>query len=124
LAANADVRWTYVFFHKPVWTVTKHKNPDHNSTTLGWDAIEGALQGRKYTVFTGHYHVYAKTTRKDMDYYILATTGGASTLTGLKDGKFDHFTWVTMNDSEPVIANILLDGVEDKNVRVVPDGGK
>lgn len=119
LAANSDVRWTFVFFHKPVWTIKK-ADPDK----LGWTAIEDLLQGRKYTVFTGHYHVYAKTTRKDMDYYILATTGGASTLTGLKDGKFDHFTWVTMKDSEPVVANILLDGVEDKNVRVVPDGGK
>jgi hypothetical protein len=29
-----------------------------------------------------------------------------------------------MHDSEPIVANILLDGVEDKNVRTVPDGGK
>jgi 3',5'-cyclic AMP phosphodiesterase CpdA len=124
LAANQDVRWTFVFLHKPVWSITKHKLPEHNSESLGWDDVEAAFQGRKYTMFSGHNHVYAKSVRKGMDYYILATTGGSSTLTGLKDGKFDHFAWVTMKDSEPIVANILLDGVEDKNIRVVPDGGK
>jgi len=124
LAANQDVRWTFVVMHKPVWSITKPKLPENTSATMGWDDVEAALQGRKYTVFSGHNHVYAKSVRKGMDYYILATTGGASTLTGQKDGKFDHFAWVTMKDSEPVVANILLDGVEDKNIRVVPDGGK
>ena len=124
LENNKDVRWTFVFLHKPVWSITKHKDPADNSMTLGWDEIEASLQGRKHTVFSGHNHVYAKSVRNGMDYYILATTGGASTLTGLKDGKFDHFCWVTMKDSEPVLANILLDGVEDKNIRVVPSGGR
>lgn len=124
LENNKDVRWTFVFMHKPVWSITKHKDPADNSSSLGWDEIEASLQGRKHTVFSGHNHVYAKSVRNGMDYYILATTGGASTLTGLKDGKFDHFCWVTMKDSEPVLANILLDGVEDKNIRVVPSGGR
>lgn len=121
---NKDVRWTFVFMHKPVWSITKHKLPEHNSKTLGWDEIEDALQGRKHTVFSGHNHVYAKSVRNGMDYYILATTGGASMLTGMKDGKFDHFCWVTMKDSEPVLANILLDGVEDKNIRTVAPNGR
>ena len=124
LENNKDVRWTFVFLHKPAWSITKYKDPADTSATLGWDEIEGSLQGRKHTVFSGHNHVYAKSVRNGMDYYILATTGGASTLTGLKDGKFDHFCWVTMKDSEPVLANILLDGVEDKNIRVVPSGGR
>jgi 3',5'-cyclic AMP phosphodiesterase CpdA len=123
LDQHKDVRWTFVFMHKPVWSI-KPKLAEHTSASLGFDDIEEALQGRKYTVFSGHNHVYAKSVRKGMDYYILATTGGASTLTGVKDGRFDHFTWVTMHDSEPIVANILLDGVEDKNVRTVPDGGK
>lgn len=124
LENNKDVRWTFVFMHKPVWSITKHKDPADNSTSLGWDEIEASLQGRKHTVFSGHNHVYAKSVRNGMDYYILATTGGASTLTGLKDGKFDHFCWVTMKDSEPVLANILLDGVEDKNIRTVAPNGR
>ncbi|MFM9961341.1 MAG: metallophosphoesterase family protein [Planctomycetaceae bacterium] len=124
LAANQDVRWTFVFLHKPVWSITKHKLPEHTSASLGWDDIEASLQGRQYTVFSGHNHVYAKSVRKGMDYYILATTGGASKMEGLKAGQFDHFAWVTMKDNAPIVANILLDGVEDKNIRVVPDGGK
>lgn len=124
LDQSKDVRWTFVFMHKPVWSITKHKLPEHTSASLGWDEIETSLQGRNYTVFSGHNHVYAKSTRHGMDYYILATTGGASTLTGLKDGKFDHFTWITMKENAPVVANILLDGVEDKNIRVVPGNGR
>lgn len=116
---HKDVRWTFVFLHKPVWAI-KSKLSEHTPAALGWEDVETSLQGRKYTVFSGHNHVYAKTTRNDMDYYILATTGGASTMTGLKDGKFDHFVWVTMRESEPVVANILLDGVEDKNIRLLP----
>lgn len=119
LENNKDVRWTFVFMHKPVWSITKFKLPEHTPATLGWDDIEASLQGRKYTVFAGHNHVYFKTTRHGMDYIALATTGGASTLTGVQDGKFDHFAWVTMNGEEPIIANILLDGIEDKNVRLM-----
>ncbi len=121
LANNTDVRWTFVFLHRPVWSITPKKG---DPETWGWIEIEGALQGRKYTVFSGHNHVYAKSIRNGMDYYILATTGGASTLTGLKDGKFDHFVWVTMRDDSPIVANLLLDGIEDKNIRTVPDGGR
>src|SRR5262249_1109665 len=47
LADNANVRWTFLFFHRPVWN---SKNVDK----IGWLPIEEALQGRKYTVFVGH----------------------------------------------------------------------
>lgn len=112
LAANQDARWTFVFLHKPVWTF-----PDADLDGLGWTAIEEALQGRKYTVFAGHKHEYAKYIRKGMEYYMLATTGGASNLAGVKEGRFDHFVWVTMKKNRPLVANLLLDGVEDSDVR-------
>lgn len=114
LAENTDARWTFVFLHKPAWTF-----PNADFDKLGWTAIETALQGRKHTVFSGHKHEYAKYVRNGMEYYMLATTGGASKLTGVKDGRFDHFVWVTMKDDRPVIANVMLDGVEDSNVRVL-----
>jgi serine/threonine-protein phosphatase CPPED1 len=113
---NRDVRWTFVFMHKPAWT---YPNDDHNAT--GWNAIERALGDRKYTVFAGHKHNYARTVRNGRDYIMLATTGGSSKLRGKADGEFDHIVWVTVKDDEPVLANILLDGVEDKAVRTVPD---
>lgn len=112
LAANQDARWTFVFLHKPVWTF-----PGADLDGLGWTAIEEALQGRKYTVFAGHKHEYAKYIRKGMEYYMLATTGGASNLAGVKEGRFDHFVWVTMKKNRPLVANLLLDGVEDSDVR-------
>ncbi len=116
LKNNADVRWTIVLLHKPTWTY-----PEADPATLGWQSIEDALQDRPYTVFAGHKHAYAKYMRKGREYYMLATTGGASKLTGLADGRFDHFVWVTMKDDGPVVANLLLDGVQDGDVRVLKD---
>jgi hypothetical protein len=52
---------------------------------------------------------------------MLATTGGGSSLSGVKDGKFDHFVWVTMTAQGPVLANLMLDGVKPKTVRTLPD---
>ena len=116
LETNTDVRWTFVILHKPAWTYV-----DDDPDLLGWTAIETALAGRRHTVFAGHKHNYAKYIRNGNEYYMLATTGGGSDLSGLKNGRFDHFVWVTMKEDGPVIANLLLDGVEDKNVRRLPN---
>lgn len=117
LSENSDVRWTFVFFHKPAWTF---RDVDHDAA--GWNAIEASLQGRPYTVFAGHRHVYAKYIRKDREYYMLATTGGGSKLRGIEKGEFDHFVWVTMKQGGPVVANLLLDGVQSKDVRTLREG--
>ena len=94
LADNAEVRWTFVFLHKPMWTTTAaEKN--------GWAEVEKALAGRKYTVFCGHVHRYQKFVRQGMNYYQLATTGGGSQLRGVEYGEFDHFAWVTMKKDGP-----------------------
>ena len=42
-------------------------------------------------------------------------------MSGLKNGKFDHFVWVTMSEEGPVIANLLIDGVEDRAIRTLAD---
>jgi 3',5'-cyclic AMP phosphodiesterase CpdA len=115
LARNADVRWTFVFQHKPAWLYA-----DSDPEETGWGAIERALGDRKYTVFAGHVHNYARYERNGRDYFSLATTGGGSRLRGKAEGEFDQVVWVTMKDSGPVIANLLLDGIEDKNVRTLP----
>jgi hypothetical protein len=111
LAANANVRWTFVLVHKPVWT---HTNLDSN----GWLDLEKALAGRNYTVFAGHVHRYQKFVRQGMSYYQLATTGGGSKLRGLRYGEFDQIAWVTAKkDGDPVIANLLLDGIYPENLK-------
>jgi 3',5'-cyclic AMP phosphodiesterase CpdA len=115
LRRNEDVRWTFVFMHKPAWVFA---DADHVKT--GWNNVERALGNRKYTVFAGHVHNYAKFVRNGRDHIMLATTGGDSKLRGKADGEFDQIVWVTMKETEPVIANLLLDGIEGKDVRTLP----
>jgi len=114
LRQNADVRWTFVFFHKPVW-----REAMGDPVAQGWTAVEDALAAgdRHYTVFVGHEHNYAKFVRHGRDYFMLATTGGGSKMRGVEYGEFDHVAWVTMKDGRPVVANILLDGVQPNDVR-------
>lgn len=109
LAAHADVRWTLVFMHRPLWFEAERQ---------GYDAIEAALAGRNYTVFSGHHHAYLKGERQGMVHYILATSGGKSALRGRDFGEFDHVTWVTMTDQGPAVVNLALDGIIPDDVLV------
>ncbi len=106
LAANASVRWTFVFLHKPLW--------EYNAT--GWEKIEEMLVDRPHTVLAGHHHSYIKYERHGRSYIRLATTGGGSDMAGWQVGKFDHITWVTMTDTGPVIANLDLEGILDEDL--------
>lgn len=112
-AANKDVRWTFVFLHKPIWTA---KDLDAN----GWAAVEKALAGRGYNVFCGHVHRYQVFERNGTKYYQLATTGGGSKLRGTEYGEFDHVAWITMKKKAPLIANVMLDGILPSDLKT-PD---
>ena len=109
---NPNVRWTFVFMHKPLFV--KHKGKLNRK----WAKLEASLTDRPHTVFAGHWHNYAKHEKHGRSYIRLATTGGGSNLSGIVDGKFDHIVWVTMTDQGPRIANLMLDGIHDENVRV------
>ncbi len=111
LAAHKDVRWTFVFVHRPqIWW-------DDHIKKSGWEPIEKALDGRKYNVFVGHIHEYRVYERNKMLYYQLATTGGKSKVRGPDYGEVDHFAWVTMKKDAPVVAQILCDGVLDGTLK-------
>ena len=118
LKANKDVRWTFVFLHHPLWLGAGQGGAE------GWDAVEAALKGRNYTVFAGHTHNYLYSQRDKMNYFILATSGGASMATGPTTTQFDHFVWVTVTDNGPVIANIMSDGVYGTDPKTTPIMGK
>ena len=107
LAENPDVRWTLVFTHKPMWI---HDN------TGKWPAIEELLKDRKHTVFAGHHHRYVKYERNNGKYFMLATTGGGSSLRGPALGEFDHVVWATMTDQGPILANLMLEGIWGEDV--------
>ena len=111
LDENQDARWTFVFIHQPLWD-THRIHPD-------WQQVESWLGTRPYTVFAGHIHAYTKHVRHDRRYITLASTGGISELRGLDHGEFDQVVLVTMRNGQPVIANLLLDGIHDEDVRTV-----
>jgi predicted phosphodiesterase len=104
--ANSNVRWTFVFMHKPMF----HENL---KKLIVWKEIESLLKDRPYTVFAGHWHNYQAYTKGDRKYLLLATTGGGSNLRGPKIGSFDEIVWVTLrkNDKQPIIANLELNNV-------------
>jgi len=105
LASNAGVRWTFVFMHRPMWADAKFAE---------WKRIESLPAGRAHTAFAGHVHAYSMHERNGGTYLTRATTGAHSPLLGEQFGTFDHVVWVTMTDSGPRIANLLLDGILDQ----------
>ena len=51
LIRHADVRWTFVFMHKPLWQYGDESN---------WNDVEDVLGDRtRVTFFAGHHHSYA-----------------------------------------------------------------
>lgn len=111
LEDNSNVRWTFVFMHEPLFI--KQGDTLHE----GWAKIEDMLKDRPHTVLAGHWHQYAKYEKNARSYICLATTGGGSDLSGVASGMFDEIVWVTMTDEGPRIANLMLDGILDENVR-------
>jgi hypothetical protein len=113
LEHHADVRWTFLFMHKPAW------KKDGEST---FAAIEAALANRPYTVFYGHEQAYGYEERLGRDYIRLATTGGEQYPEYGRS--MDHVTLVTIDDTGVDIANLLLSGILDKTGRIPLDGDK
>lgn len=101
LAANRDVRWTFVLMHKPAWTLK----------SAAFDRIEAMLADRPYTVVAGHNHYYRHELRNGRDYIQMGTAGGISHQDG--PGKMDHVAWVTVDKSGPRYALIKLTGLLD-----------
>ena len=100
IAEHADVRWTFLFLHKPVWG---------DPTDEDFKAIERALAGRPYTVFSGHLHSLALRERLGREYYTLGTTGGSQ---NPRDPMaLDHLTLVTMTNDGPAITHLRLEGI-------------
>jgi predicted phosphodiesterase len=111
IAANPDVRWTFLFMHKAAW----RREEVHT-----FAVIEQALSERPYTVFNGHVHAYEHEKRHGRDYIRLATTGGVQFPDLGRSA--DHVTLVTVSESGADIANLLMDGILDKTGHI-PLGG-
>ena len=105
-----EVRWTFVFMHKPLYTRDDLK---------GLGRLEEALTTRSYTVINGHEHSFSHQIRNGQDYIMLGTTGGFQS--DEDDKAFDHFTLVRMA-KKPVITHLRMDGVLDETGSI-PLGG-
>ena len=111
IAANSDVRWTFLFMHKAPWV---------REDELNFAAIEQAMSDRPYTVFNGHVHAYEHLARHGRDYIRLATTGGVQFPD--RGRSADHVMLVTVSESGADIANLLMEGILDKT-GYIPLGG-
>ena len=112
IAANPQVRHTFLLMHKPAWERPGEEN---------FAAIEAALAGRPYTVFRGHQHSYRHDRRYGRDYIGLGTTGGV--MLESEGLVVDHVSLVTVSGLEVDIANLRLSGIFDKTGRI-PAGGE
>lgn len=102
IAANVDVRHTFLFVHKPAWDAEGSE----------FHRLEAALSDRPYTVFNGHVHVYEHRERNGRDYIQLATTGGEQfPQLGLSE---DHITLVSVQGDDVEIATLMLQGIRDR----------
>ncbi len=110
LDRHANVKWTFVVMHSPLWDVGNGRRRPKNQPSV-WDKVAAILGERPYTVFAGHRHRYVKHERGGRSLYTLATTGGGSGLRGPEYGEFDHVAWVTLTDRGPVVTNLALDGI-------------
>ncbi|MFT4083650.1 MAG: metallophosphoesterase [Nocardioides sp.] len=101
LAANQDVRHTFVFMHIPCW-----QDKDSKEFT----ALCAALGDRDYTVFGGHCHNYKREVIDGRDWIRLGSTGGVW-VTDKEDGNWDHVTLVSLTRNGVKIANVVLEGI-------------
>ena len=105
IAANTDVRWTFLLMHMPAWQVDAAGNPDPQ-----FARIVEVFADRPYTALCGHVHNYQRRLIDGRDHIRLGPTGGLWVKSG-DEGNFDHVMLVTMTAGGPVIANVVLDGV-------------
>lgn len=106
---NPGVRWTFIFMHRPVWFSNSERKE-------GYEKIEAALKGHNYTLFSGHHHTYSTRMQNGNKHFILGSTGGGSDLRGEKFGEYDHVTMVTLDNSEPKIINLKLEGIIKEDI--------
>ena len=110
MAQHEDVRWTFMFMHKPIdWTSDR------------WLAFERKINARDYTVFCGDWHNHCTAIRHGKKYYMIGTAGGGFDCGRLGDdlryGVRDSITWVTMTKKGPVVSNLALSGIHGDTIQ-------
>ena len=102
LKDHADVRWTFLFLHEPVW-----ENPSDS-----FKEVKKLLKDRDHTFFAGHLHYYDYDKIDGHEYITIGPAGASWHHDG--PGNVDHITWITMTEDGPQIGNIALKGIFDR----------
>jgi hypothetical protein len=103
LGAQAGVRHTFLFFHKPMWADPRF--------TKDWARLETALGARPYTAVAGHEHYLCAEKRGDNLLVIQNATGGGIGLSDVKEiGCFHAFAHVRVTERGVAYAVIEPDG--------------
>ncbi len=111
IESHPDVRWTFLFMHKPAW------QKDGENT---FSSIETALANRPYTVFTGHVQAFGYEERNGRDHIRLSTTGGEQFPEIARSA--DQVALVTVDDAGVNIAQLLMSGILDKTGHIPLEG--
>ena len=78
----------FIFMHRPPWL-------EKGSLSSQWTAIKRKLEGKRFSLITGHLHVLGEKVDEGNRYLIVGPTGGKMRLSrnpGL--GMVQHYTWV------------------------------
>lgn len=103
LAAAAEARHTFIFFHKPMWDDPRFQDD--------WAEIESAMGDRKFTAVAGHEHYHSTLFKNGNAYVIQSATGGGIGLSDLKAwGGFHSFGFVTVDGAETTYAVVEPEG--------------
>ena len=103
LAAHADSRHTFFFFHKPMWRDARYERD--------WPRLERAIAGRPCTIVAGHWHDLQAERRENQLYVVQSATGGGLGLCELKEyGCFHSFGYVTVDGDSVTYAVVEPEG--------------
>ena len=94
-----NVRWTFLFMHKPLWKNEKNKK---------FSQLEDLMKNRNYSIFNGHDHSFSINIINDQIYTTLSTTGGSQNSSN--SNVFDQITLISMRD-RPYTTHLKLNEI-------------
>jgi len=98
LARFANVRWTFVFMHRPSW-----RSPQ----SAEFARLQKVLDSRNYTVFAGHLHQYKRELIAGHEYYTLGPTA-AIPRCAISADDLNQIIRVQFEGTRPVIQREML----------------
>jgi hypothetical protein len=112
LAAHADDRLVFVFYHKPLWYNTL---ADGEPDPLHDLFIEYGVDG----VFNGHFHTYGAATYDGIAYTMVGSSGGGMYDDAMYKGHFYHYCVVDVKGDGYEVTVVPLEGDERYEREVV-----